>query len=306
MTLPIGSSVAPATPERTSRIVTLLGVRFLDLAIGLPVTGGLVAFAQSLTVPAPAVRGTPNPSGTFGFHELPGMRALERPGELPPLGSPPRPTPFAVMVADTRDRFLPALFTVDVPFVAPPGSPPEGLLPLPVLDTPLFSAPTRGVPSGFTAVRAELWDRELDAPVTNALVRVTVGDRKCLGISGAGGQLLVTCPAPLSDRLRLGSPPGKATTPKAQTWPVTLEVYSSLALPHAPVLPRGAPPLVEPWSALPPLRAVLDGQPRAKVWARAGGPAAQSWTGELTYGRDLVVRTTSLSRLWISRGASPP
>lgn len=307
--LPVPGINGARDAAHASRVVTTLGVRFLDLAVGWPVTSGLIAFAYSLQVPAPPVRGVQNPSGTFGFHDLPGVRGFEHPTDGEPVASPPHPTPFLVVVADRLGRFLPALFTVDVPFVPPMGSPPEGLLQLPVLDAPLLSAPTRAVPTGFAAVRAELWDRDAGAPLVSALVKVVVGDRKGTGVSDQTGQVLVMCPAPVSDRLKLGSPPGslkKSTAPAPQTWPTTVKVFSSSALPAPPALPRGAGPLPEPWSALTGLRAILDGQPRAQIWTRLGGPSTPSLSGELTYGRDLILRTTTQSRLWISRGASPP
>jgi hypothetical protein len=133
---------------------------------------------------------------------------------------------------------------------------------------------------------------------------VTVGDRSRLGIADERGRLLVLVPSPLLERLRLGSPPGLGQEPpSAQTFPVSLEVW------HRPDLPRPfATPdtLPEPWSVLPGLKGILEHPDRAVIWPTPIGPPVATWTGTWTHGRELLVRTTTQSELWISRGASPP
>jgi hypothetical protein len=305
--VPPGAVLATGEPWYLKRIVTPLGIRFRDIALDAPITHGLVTMVKSRWSGAPPSRVGTNADGVFGFHSLPGLHDFEYPRGLDPvIASPPDARPFVVMVADLVGRFLPAVFGIELPLVGP-ASPPTFDLdpdPAPVLDAYLFTAPTRAVTCEFAAIRADLWDLDRGAPAAHARVRVTVGDRSRLGVADERGRLLVLVPSPLLDRLRLGSPPGLGQVPpSSQTFPVAIDVW------HRPDLPRPFPSpetLPEPWSVLPGLKGILEHPDRAFIWPTTVGPPVLTWTGTWTHGRELIVRTTTQSELWISRGASPP
>ena len=64
--------------------------------------------------------------------------------------------------------------------------------------------------------------------------------------------------------------------------------------------------LPEPWTSLPGLKGMLESQDPAWIWPSPAGPPVTTWAGTLTYDHELVVRTETVSELWISRGPSPP
>jgi hypothetical protein len=306
--VPVGIVIAEsAVPWTAMRIVTPLGIRFRDIALEGPITSGLVVFVKAVLFEGGPMQVTANPSGIFGFHGMPGLHAFEYPTSLDgPIWSPPTALPFVVMVADRLARFLPAVFGVELP-LPPVASPPLADLdadPAPLLDAFLFTAPPRPATSGLAAIRAHLWDRDADEPAAHARVRVTVGDRTRIGVADERGRVLVLVPWPLLERLRLGSPPGSGQQPPSeQTWPVSLDVW------YRPDLPRpfdSDAVLPPPWSVLPGLKGILEHTGRASIWPSPAGPPLLTWTGQIAYDHELVVRTDTVSELWISRGASPP
>ncbi len=304
--IPVGVTLGEGLPWQQLRIVTPLGIRFRDIALDAPITAGLVVFAKAKPFDGGPVRLNANPSGVFGFHALPLLHDFEYPSEFaPPPASPPSGFPFVVMAADPVGRFLPVVFGLDVPSALPPSPPlfdadPD---PAPVLDAYLFTAPTRAVTCGFAAVRADLWDRDAWEPAAHALARVTVGDRSLFGTADERGRLLIVLPYPLLEQLRLGSPPGSGQQPPYEhSWPVSLEVWYRAGLPR----PFGAVDVLPtPWTVLPGLKGILEGQDPASIWPSIAGPAVPAWTGTLTYDHELVIRTQGVSELWISPGASP-
>jgi hypothetical protein len=305
MTLPAGVTLAAGVPWEQLRIVTPLGIRFRDVALDEPITHGLVVLVKAKPFDGGPKQVRANPSGVFGFHELPLLHDVEYPSALAPLASPPAAYPYVVMVTDRLPRFLPIVFGVELP-LAPPPSPPLFDLeadPAPMLDAYLFTAPTRPVTCGLFAIRADLWDRDAGEPAAHAFVRVTVGDRSMVGIADERGRLLIVGPYPLLEQLRLGSPPGTGQPPpSAHAWPVALTVF------YRPGLPRpfgDADVLPTPWTRLPGLKAIIEGQDPAWIWPAPAGPPVMTWTGNLTYDDELVVKTQTVSELWISRGSSP-
>ncbi|HZT75350.1 MAG TPA: hypothetical protein VFA27_01735 [Vicinamibacterales bacterium] len=304
--LPAGVTIGDnATPWTARRIVTPLGIRFRDIALDTPVTHGLVTFVMPRSNDAAPQQLSANPSGVFGFHNVPLLHHVEYPRSLDDdVWSPPAARPFVVMVADRLSRFLPVVFGIEPP-LPPMGSPPLVDLdpdPAPVLDAYLFTSPTRAITPGLAGVRFDLWDREAEEPAAHARVRVTIGDRMRIGIADERGRVLVLVPWPLIERLRLGSPPGSGQT-NEQTWTVSIDVW------YEPDLPRpfgDAAVLSEPWRTLPGLKSVLEESDRAAIWPSPAGPPVPTWSGAIAYDRELVVRTDTVSELWISRGASPP
>ena len=304
---PTGVVLGSGAPWAGQRIVTPLGIRFRDIALEGPITHGLIVFVTPRASESRPLPLGQNPSGIFGFHNMPGLHTVEYPRSLePPVWSPPAGLPFIVTVADRLSRFLPVVFGVELPLPAVASPPLFDLDPdvAPVLDAFLFTAPTRAVACGLAAIRFDLFDREAHDVASHARVRVTVGDRSRIGIADERGRVLVLVPWPLLERLRLGSPPGAGQQPPyEQTWPVSIDVW------YRPDLPRpfgSTAILPEPWQALPGLKAILEQPDRAFIWPSPGGPPVQTWSGQIAYDHELIVRTTTVSELWISRGASPP
>jgi hypothetical protein len=305
--VPVGFAIAQGSPWTEMRIVTPLGIRFRDIALEEPITSGLVVIVKAIQFDGGPMPVFASPSGVYGFHGMPGLHAFEYPRSLDgPAWSPPAAIPFVVMVADRLARFLPAVFGVELPLPTVASPPLRDLDPdpAPVLDAFLFTGTARAVTCGLAAIRADLWDRDANVPAAHARVRVTVGDRARIGVADEQGRVLVLVPWPLLERLRLGSPPGSGQPPPfEQTWPVTLDVW------YRPDLPTpfdSDAVLPSPWSVLPGLKGILEHPDRASIWTSPAGPPVVTWTGETAYDHELVVRTDTVSELWISRGASPP
>lgn len=304
---PAGVLLGSGMPLTEQRIVTPLGIRFRDIALEGSITHGLIVFVKPHSPESRPLQLASNPSGIFGFHDMPGLHDVEYPRSLePPVWSPPAGLPFIVAVADRLSRFLPVVFGVELPLPAIASPPLFDLDPdvAPVLDAFLFTAPTRASACGLAAIRFDLFDREAKVRAAHARVRVTVGGRSRIGIADERGRVLVLVPWPLLERLRLGSPPGTGQQPPyEQTWPVSLDVWYRSDLPR----PFGSTAILpEPWRMLPGLKAILEQPDRAFIWPSPAGPPVLTWTGQIAYDHELVVRTATVSELWISRGASPP
>jgi hypothetical protein len=282
------------------RVLALLGVRFRDYVTGNVVSDRLQTTARPVTQLDVPVSGVVGPSGVVSFHHVPGLHDLEFPFPDSPTSMPALGT-YVITVEDGLGRFLPALFLLDLPLLDTTSLP--TLSPRPLIDAFLFAAPTRPVPPGFAAIRAELRDAMTLEAVGHGVLRVDLAGTSGIGVADAGGRVLALLPAPTVDRLRFGSPPGTGQASLGrQTWPVTVSAFA---------LPGLAPPtliggrLPDPWGALPTLKAILDTQPQAPIHLTPSTVAA-TWTDTVTYGEELVFRTQTSSYLMISRGASPP
>src|SRR5438552_2656560 len=136
-----------------------LGIRFRDTATKDIVRTGLQVKARAVNAPVNAepVIAKPNPSGVWVFYGLPSLRKFELGApDFPELGSPLNSPRFKIQVEDKEGRFLPCTFVATasekgpMEFGLPLSSPLEGM------EVPLFSAPSRPVPSGFAVIRAHL------------------------------------------------------------------------------------------------------------------------------------------------------
>lgn len=294
--------------DRTS-IRTQLVVQFWDPATSSVVVDGLrvTAYGRGGVTP---VRGVLSTGGVYVFHGLPGLQAAEYPPELDP-GAAVVPGPareFTVTVDDTRGRFLPSVFDVEIRpplpkllFRAPAGSTPSSAGPV-----SLFSAPNRTLPAGTAAIRADLRlyaPTVPRAPAAHALLLVEVAGVVWYGISDSAGRTLVALPYPLVERLRLGSPPGGRQGPASgNTWPLKVRVRYQGNLP-APLAGNGD---VDPsWTTIPSLKSILDETVQPGVLVRptaTSGGVPELTTATLTFGRELVLLTTGAddSALWIS------
>lgn len=287
----------------TIRRLTPLGIELWDFLADAPVTDGITATAYPVTGPASPVTGTRTPSGVIAFHGLPGLHDAEYPdpdAEAIDLPSSPA-ADFDVLVHDARGRFNDAVLRVTAPLLGVataadaladcgPGalSFPDGAKVF------LFSAPSRALPAGTGAIRAQLLARvgegadEQRVPAAYAVVKAVVAGRQWVGVADGNGSALVPVPYPafgggFGGSLAESIPPGSHGTPTdSQLWPVTVEVWSDPAALEFPGRLDGPPRL----------GSVLC-QDVASIWLdTADGDPQTELTTELPYGRDLILATT--------------
>lgn len=288
-------------PLERLTIFTPLGIRFWDPARDLPIEDSLVVTAWPWGATGPVRRAVRTASGIYAFHGLPGLRDLEYPAPgTDPLqsGSPLRSARFTVAVADLERRFLPAVFTVDVPYrgifptntAGPSGNRPPGFF--------LFSAPTRPIPPALAVVRAQL-ARALDPstvePAAFAVLEVQVGATSWYGIADERGAVAVVFPYPTFEEAPAGSPPSPLAAGTEPRWEVTARVRFT---PTTLTVPAGA--------TQPDLRSIFAQGPGV-IWP-ARGPGAMPTSelfAELVLGQELILRTDGESTLVVGPGTSP-
>lgn len=291
--------------RETVRAFTTIGIRFWDAALARPVTDGLDVLAFHRDSRDAPVRARRSPRGVYAFHGLPCLRDVEHPrDESAGVSSPPAPVEFVMAVRDSLGRYLPMTFGVSLPLPFR-GTFPENDA------VPLFSAPTRPIPPGLGAVRAELRDTGAGSPAAHALMRVKLGEGLWSGIADEAGRVLVVLPTPEVEHLTLGSPPGSGQgSPDTATWPITVTVNATQSALRFPL--AGAGPGAAAFVRIPSLKTVLEDQAEARVFAAADSAPASSLAATLPFAHELVLRTdrTSLTedagRLLIAASASPP
>lgn len=285
------------TPLEPLTVVTLFGIRFWDAAHDRAVRDGLRVTARPAGAPGPVVTAFTTASGVYAFQDLPGLQALEYPrAGAPPVSAAPKR--FVVEVIDRAARFVPIAFEVELPltykgvFVGPASdSPPAGERP----GFYLFSAPTRSVSPGLAAVRAQLVDHDTEAPAAHAVLEVQVEGRETwYGLADERGAVAVLFPyPPITTTLGDSPPPAPQIPLQEQRWPLSVRVrYGPAVLRfHAGV-------------DTPDLRSILR-QPYGAIWPEGVGGPLHELSLDLTYGRELVMRTDPESALLISPGGSP-
>jgi hypothetical protein len=266
--------------ERTTR-TALLGIRPWDGVTGRAVTDGL-----TLTELRHGVAATPNRSGVFAFHDLPGLRASSfGAGDDAFWASPPAQAELRLELADELGRYLPFRFAAHAPArgllaeTCGPSSPPDADVP----GVPLFSAPSRVVGGGLAGVYADLWDTVAGRPAAAAVLEVTAGPGTTVrGIADEQGRVLVLLPYP-EPPWQTGSPPPTAVALSEQSWTLGLDVRYD---------PAAAP------GPAPDLCAVLS-QPPATPLAALSPPVALT-AATLTFGQPLTLRTPGHSVLHLT------
>jgi len=282
---------------------TLFGLRFWDPALNLQIKSGLHTTLHPFDKPEKKVLATCTKSCNYVFNNIPGLRAFETGlADIPDSAvSPPVSKPYVLEVRDTRQRFSDVALTVDLPlpysglFLTDDtsGSP---------ADTPpgfnLYSAINRAPGPQYTVVRGELIDRNTQQAATNALVRVTTEDGfNWFGTSGLDGKFVVMMPYPFLNLPFNSSPPtSDGVRLFERIWPINVDVF------YAPLS------LVSlPGSQTPDYTSVLS-QDQALIYTET----PETDTGEvsvfetdLVYGRDLIIKTTGFSQLYISPTGSP-
>lgn len=255
-----------------------LGLRFLDLTRGMPVTDGIEVRAWPVAGTGPGFPAVRSPlSGIYGFRSLPGFRLFET-GERPAsdwcdpaAGSPPGDTApnFVVSVEDRHQRFLPQALRLCLPRER-------------LMEVPLFSAPARAPLPGLAVLRGELWDRTNARPAGWAMVTASTDEAATyVGLADARGMVTLFVPYASALPPLQGSPPHGSGDVDQLTWPLVIQVF------YQPAQQQAVPGL--DW---PETRSVLE-QDRAEVYdtAMVHGP---SITRSLRFGQDLVIATEGL------------
>jgi hypothetical protein len=292
-----------SSPRERVTILTPLGIRFWDPVQDAQVKDGLVVTAYPEGVRCTGTRAFRTLSGVYAFRGLPGLHDVEYPDDGFPDASPPVSARFIIRVFDRRRRFLPVVFSTDLPHYGvyptrPPLSPPAGGLP----GFYLFSAPTRPGAPTLAMVRAQLVERvsaSVRRPAAHAVLEVEVaGGRTWYGVADERGAVAVLFPYPtFTIAAGLTSPAALPPVASAQSWNLDVRVrYEPAALTFS----NGF--------RIPDLRSVFDQSP-GRLWSTAiaqpGQPVSHT-SAELIFGRELVMRTDGGSTLLISSAASPP
>lgn len=290
-------------PLERIRVVTPLGIRFWDSARGTQVTDGLSVTARRQGIRHSATRAFRTASGIYAFQGLPGLHDLEYPTQDAVFTqSPPVTARFSVEVYDEQRRFLPVVFSINVPHwgifptvmrSSPPGSRLPGFY--------LFSAPTRPVPSTLAVVRAQLAERggvSDPPPAAHAVLEVQVpGQRPVYGLADEQGRAAVMSPyPPFAAKIGNASPMMSPPAAIQHRWDVSIRVQYA---PQSLVVPLG--------SKIPELRTILS-QPQELIWSTLAvqpGQPIDRLSTELIFGQELIVRTDAEPYLFVGPATSP-
>ncbi len=317
MTYDTAQSGGPAVKGVPDRVLhtSPFGVRFWDPVLRRTISDGLKVSAYPAMNPRLRAEAVPNPSGVYGFHNLPGLRDFElreikQPEQQWKDVDPRTPSfsgkRFIVEVTDLRDRrFLPFLLNVTVPvqegiwpwICAVSGSSPDTSSSF----VPLFSSPTRSIPAGMAAIRAELRDPDAERPAAWALLEARYqGVPLARGLADAKGRIVLIFPYPEPARLEfsppVGSPPRERSIPlRMQQWRIDLQAFYT---------PDPNPP------AIPDLEIIACTQPPATLWEEETLNMPLTSTA-ITFGEENSVRTKKaggekLPELFITSAVSPP
>jgi hypothetical protein len=286
------SAVAFRELERFPHVAPL-GVRFWDRPTARPVSEGL-----RLTAVESGRRAFVNRTDVFVLQDLPSMREAEfAAGDEDYWASPPVSRTLTLELIDTLDRFHAVRFEADAPFRDVFGedcgfalSPPDAA----AQSVPLFSLPSRPVPAGTAAVRAELTDSETGQPAAWAVLEVTAQDVGTVrGVADREGRALVLLPYP-EPPWHGPSPPAGSRPLSAQSWPIELAVRYS---PHA-----ASPPLPGPDDPEPPDLCSVLTQELATL-ATGESPSVPIDADELVFGRELVLNEGDRRTLLVTPAA---
>jgi hypothetical protein len=260
-------------------LVTPLGLRLWDVATGSAAGEGVVVgyFPPS----GPAATAVRTPSGVHALRGLPGLGATERgAGDAAFWYHPPAQGSYRVDIRDPQGRYLPMCLDVMLPAFGLYA--PHTTLPgLHASVVPVFSSPARPVPAGFAAVRAQL---ALDPDTPASWARLDIGlpdSTTATGVADGAGRVCVLFPWP-------EPPPGSPADLRDQTWSLQLRAFFG-----SPASAGQAPSPVAPADGAPELSDLVQQRP-ARLAAGDGGDLTRA---DLSYGRELVLRTAGRSTL---------
>ncbi len=278
------------------RTFTPLGIRFWDSAREVQITDGL---SVSIRPESNAVR---NPvtafrtgSGIYAFQGLPGLRRLENDENF--VESPAIESTFVVVVVDNRQRYLPAVFRVDLPLPYRGLYRPGGELTSPLEDAAathfyLFSAPTRTPSPGMAVIRVQLYDQANDRPAAFALVEASHGAATWFGLAAENGSTVVIFPYPTFAKTLDGESP--LTLAGEQQWPLTVRIHYQ---PDILDFPTDQP--------APELHTIRR-QGQAQLFPTEGSPAVDELSIQLFFEEEAVLASDDLSHLVIEPAPASP
>jgi hypothetical protein len=246
-----------------------LSLQFVDSVGGTLIADGLSVTAWPAGDPEATRPAQRSPVSTIlGFGRLPGLLFYEEATlDSPPSPgwSPPGPgRPFVVRVEDTLGRYLPELLALTLPQAG-------------LVSPPLFSAPSRPAPSGWAAVRGEVWSQPTTTPASWAIVTVLAGTSSYQAIADWLGRFVLYLPYPEALPPLNLPPPAGGSGPL--TWPLTVSVQYQ---------PLAQMTLADGRTSDPPefFSVLLQGQ---AGMATAGGPHP-SIIETLTFGAPMVLK----------------
>jgi hypothetical protein len=284
-------------------VFTPLGIRFWDPARDTQVSDGLTVTARREETRRPVSLAFRTTSGVYAFQGLPGLREIEYPAAESVLTGGPLVTKrFIIEVTDGQRRFLPLVFSMDLPY--------RGIFPTGVASNALggrlpgfylFSSPTRPVMPSLAVVRAqleELIDETTRRPAAHAILELQMaGQPTAYGLADERGRVAVFFPYPTFTGTVGGvSPLTSLAAVGPQRWEVSVGVRYD---PPALTVPRG--------SRLPDLRSICSQAPGI-IWSTLAVPpglAVTQLSAELTFGQELMLRTDDEPVLLIRSAASP-
>ncbi len=245
-----------------------LALRATDSASGAAVGDGLVAVAWQAGDPTSARTARPSPfSALLGFPTLPGLRTQEyakSQGATPPVWPAPSPKPFVVTLTDSFGRYLPEVFALTAPQVAPVG-------------VVLYSSPARPRPPGWGAVSGEISVSAGGGPAGWALIDISDGTTTYSTVADQAGRFLQYLPYPEALPALAGTPPVGNGIGDV-TWTLTCTVH------YEPVALRWP---VSPAPDGPPDVYSIRSQNQAQI--ATGGGNQPSLNATLHYGTPLTL-----------------
>jgi hypothetical protein len=278
-----------------------LGVRFWDVATVSPAESGLLVLAYPDAFPELRTTAVEGRSGVYSFSDLPNLREAENgAGDDAFWSANPPIVPYTVQVYDPRERYLPFRFSTLLPvrglFGFWSGPLFAALTPDPTW-LPIFSIPSRPMPSSSASIRAQLQDDSTPSrplPASWAILTVQApGLPLVTGLADKRGMVSISQPYPEPVDQGATSPLSAAKLTD-QSWPVEVEVFYNSGKADQP---------------LPDLQEVIQ-QSVAIVWRDTAHTApADRFT--LKFGSDLVLRSLDstsgreLSVLLVTPAGSP-
>ena len=270
-----------------SRIFTALGLRFWDPVLNMQISDHLSVRAWQDKTNYPVRHGFRTSSGNYAFQGLPGLHYIEYPypGDK---DRPELPKKYIVEVRDELDRFMPAVFSVDLPlpyrglYLSENGNSFPGFY--------LISSPSRTTTQGLASVRGHLICKSTDIPASYAIAEVEIEGRKWYGIANKMGSIAVIFPYPqFKSPADTANNHGEMENPfSLQTWQMTIRIYFS---PESLVFPQG--------SNIPLIQTIVEQEP-GEIWDTEIH-SVKELSSNLTFDQEFILRTGDLSDLKIDK-----
>lgn len=256
-------------------IFTALGLSFWDPVLNMQISDHLCVRAWQDKTNYPVKYAFRTASGNYAFQKLPGLHGIEYPKDKENL---PASKKYNVEVKDELNRFMPVVFSVELPLPYRGLYLSENLKAFPGFC--LISSPSRTTQPGFAYVRGRLICKSTDLPASYAVVEVEIEGRKWYGISDKNGIITVIFPYPQFKSLNnIINPQDKMENPfSLQTWQMTIRIQFS---PESLVFPHG--------SKIPLLQTIVT-QKAGKIW-ETESQSVEELSSKVTFDQEFILRT---------------